>query len=85
MRNRGYYRHHRQRVINRKKKLMKHRGWKFKFDGMYSKNKIHCSCVMCNYDKVYGYDRFRYRKSEYFAKMDLEYYSSKMSFICVES
>ncbi|MCM3786235.1 hypothetical protein M3231_25085 [Neobacillus mesonae] len=50
-RTRGYYRHHRQRVIERKKKLIEdHLGWHVpncQF-GRLSKSKIHCSCSMCS-------------------------------------
>lgn len=70
-RNAAYYRHNRYRTINRKKNILAGRIWKYKYDGMYSKGKIHCSCKMCNFDKVHGYDIFRYRKAEYFYKLDL--------------
>ena len=48
-RERSYYRKMRAKHIRRKKSLAKHNfdyGY-FKYDGMYSKNKIHCSCGMC--------------------------------------
>ncbi|WP_226001842.1 hypothetical protein [Paenibacillus sp. BJ-4] len=47
-RNQAYLRHHRKRVIQRKKRLSAHRGWVVKFDGVFSKGKIHCSCWMCS-------------------------------------
>ena len=48
-RERSYYRKMRAKHIRRKKNLAKHNFYYgyFKYDGMYSKNKIHCSCGMC--------------------------------------
>ena len=48
-RSREYTRLQRDRVIKRKKKICKNCkniDW-YKFDGQYSKGKIHCSCGMC--------------------------------------
>lgn len=57
-RNRAYFRHHRKRVIQSKKRLSAHRGWVIKFDGVFSKGKIHCSCWMCsNKTKRLGYPK----------------------------
>lgn len=56
-RGRAYYRHHRDRVIKRKKSICKkHYGFSYySEDGMYSKGKIHCSCWMCSgKTKVHG-------------------------------
>lgn len=76
MRTRAYYRHHRERSIRRKKSVGRRKGWIYKYDGMYSKGKVHCSCKMCNYEKAYGYDKFRYRKQEYWYKLDKEEFGS---------
>lgn len=49
-RERSYYRRMRAKHIRRKKSLAEHNfgyGWCFEHDGMYSKNKVHCSCGMC--------------------------------------
>ena len=49
-RERSYYRRMRAKHIRRKKSLTEHNfgyGWCFEHDGMYSKNKVHCSCGMC--------------------------------------
>jgi hypothetical protein len=48
-RSRAYYRHHRKRVINRKKAIVKHGFWHVKDEqfGRLAKGKIHCSCWMC--------------------------------------
>ena len=46
-RDRGYFREMREKHIKRKKKISKHYCWHYKFDGQYSKGKIHCSCPMC--------------------------------------
>lgn len=47
--NRGYYREQREKHISRKKKIIHMNGnyWNYKFDGILSKGKIHCSCGMC--------------------------------------
>ena len=49
-RSRDYTRNQRERVIKRKKRICKdsHQNldW-YKYDGQYSKGKIHCSCGMC--------------------------------------
>ena len=49
MRDRNYYREMREKHIKRKKRISNsyHYPLKLKFDGMYSKGKIHCSCSMC--------------------------------------
>lgn len=49
VRNRAYYRKMRAKHIHRKKKIVNnvYNGFYYSFDGMYSKNKIHCSCIMC--------------------------------------
>lgn len=46
-RSRAYYRHHRNRVIQRKTKIAKHTGWYSPFTGYFAKGKVHCSCSMC--------------------------------------
>ena len=53
MRSRAYTREVRNKAIARKKKINGYHhdmGW-YKFDGMYSKGKVHCSCVMCAFRK----------------------------------
>ncbi|WP_156158181.1 hypothetical protein [Gordoniibacillus kamchatkensis] len=49
-RSRDYYRHHRKRVINRKRKIIKHFCWNVKKNeyGRLAKGKIHCSCWWCS-------------------------------------
>ena len=49
-RNRAYYRKMRIKHINRQKRINKSYGWYwyYKYDGMYSKGKIHCSCGLCS-------------------------------------
>jgi hypothetical protein len=49
-RDREYYREMREKHIKRKKRIS-HQGrdyWYYKFDGQYSKGKIHCSCPLCS-------------------------------------
>ena len=47
--NRGYYREMRHKHICRKKYINHALNdyWVYKYDGQYSKGKIHCSCGMC--------------------------------------
>ncbi|MFC0212118.1 hypothetical protein ACFFK0_06555 [Paenibacillus chartarius] len=49
-RSRAFYRHHRERVINRKKKVVKQGFWHVKDEqfGRLAKGKIHCSCWWCS-------------------------------------
>jgi len=59
-RTQDYYRHHRNRVIEKKKKFAKQcYGINYyKVDGKYSKGKIHCSCPMCsNKTKIHGFSK----------------------------
>ena len=56
-RDRSYYRKMRQKHIQRKKRICKSYpviGWWYLYDGMYSKNKIHCSCRMCREKDYFG-------------------------------
>lgn len=48
-RNRAYYRSMRAKHILRKKRIANSYYYplELKYDGMYSKGKIHCSCPMC--------------------------------------
>lgn len=52
-RTRAYRRDMRNRKIARKKRIVREvwndLEWWYKFDGQYSKGKIHCSCPMCQY------------------------------------
>lgn len=60
-RNSGYYRHHRERVINKKLYILKNiwnvdednHPW-VKYPGKLSKAKLNCSCKMCRYEKHYN-------------------------------
>lgn len=47
--NRGYYRDMRDKHIRRKKRIVHELNdyWVYKYDGQYSKGKIHCSCPLC--------------------------------------
>jgi len=76
-RDRGYYRKERIKHIQRKKRICDE-VWNdgdtyFKFDGQYSKGKIHCSCSLCAAKtRVNGYkisdqrkqDRMTYQEKE---------------------
>lgn len=46
-RSRDYYRKMRARAIKHKKHISAHY-WHYKFDGQYSKGKVHCSCPDCS-------------------------------------
>ena len=53
-RSRDYYRKMRAKHIKRKKNIVHNWKWGgdnpqyYQHDGMYSKNKIHCSCALCS-------------------------------------
>lgn len=54
-RNRSYYRDVRDRHIKRKLYILRdclHDPYTLKFDGMASKNKIHCSCILCAFHET---------------------------------
>ena len=55
MRNSAYYRWVRRKHIRRKKRIAAVcRNWWYPYDGMYSKNKVHCSCRMCRGKDYFG-------------------------------
>lgn len=66
-RDRSYYRKMRAKHIHRKKKLG--RWFKLKYDGMYSKNKIHCSCPMCT-RKTNNKGKNRLKHGNYYPSKD---------------
>lgn len=57
-RTKAYTRKMRAKHIKRKKAIVSHWSWftngYYPYDGMYSKNKIHCSCPMCKSKAYYG-------------------------------
>lgn len=57
-RDRAYTRKMRAKHILRKKRIVSHWSWfdtgYYPHDGMYSKNKIHCSCPLCKSKAYYG-------------------------------
>ena len=66
-RDRSYYRKMRAKHIHRKKKLG--RCFKLKYDGMYSKNKIHCSCPICT-RKTNNKGKNRLKHGNYYPSKD---------------
>ena len=58
VRTRAYTRKMRAKHIKRKKRIVSHWHWfesgYYPHDGMYSKNKIHCSCPLCKDKAFYG-------------------------------
>lgn len=73
----SYRRHHRYRVINRKKKIIKQTSWNVKFDGMLAKGKIHCGCGLCKFDRHAGYELFRYSKKLGHMQADINDYFTR--------
>ncbi|KML33631.1 hypothetical protein [Rossellomorea marisflavi] len=63
-RTRAYYRHQRRRVIEKKLDIVRHLWGKDEADpiphpfivnpGKLAKAKLHCSCVMCKYEKHFN-------------------------------
>lgn len=69
-RTRSFRRDVRNKTIARKKRICRaiygasiggfeNPGAWYKYDGQYSKGKIHCSCKMCTYSKYYGLPKFK--------------------------
>ena len=73
-RTRDYHRKMRAKHIKRKKNIVSHWHWfengYYPHDGMYSKNKIHCSCPLCK-DKAY-YGKHRFTRQEVHALLKLQ-------------
>lgn len=59
-RGRAYTRYQRKRHINRKKRIIHNMDdyWPYRYEGMLSKGKIHCSCPICRL-KSYEYAKKR--------------------------
>ena len=55
-RDKQYYRQMRRKHIRRKKRIVNAvcYNWRYPYDGMYSKNKVHCSCCMCRDKDCFG-------------------------------
>ena len=75
-REKAYRRYVRNKAIKRKKrirnKICGDGNTYYKFDGQYSKGKIHCSCPLCTYDKYYDLKRLEDFKQEKIFKSQLE-------------
>lgn len=75
-RSRSYYRHHRNRVIQRKTKIAKQIGWHSRSTGYFAKGKIHCSCWMCsNKTKYDGFPHSQIIQLERLSCQLSDYYS----------
>ena len=80
-RNRAYYRHHRNRVINRKRNIAKHIHWHIRYNQVsrLSKAKIHCSCGMCSKkSRLLGYPKSQRAMIEGFRTQINEYIHENM-------
>ena len=73
-RTRAYTRKMRAKAIKRKKRIVSNWHWfengYYPHDGMYSKNKIHCSCPLCK-DKAY-YGKHLFTRQEVHALLKLQ-------------
>lgn len=71
-RDKNYYRRMRIKHIRRKKRLACfscRNGWGYKYDGMYSKGKIHCSCPSCS-RKTNNKGKNRLKPGNYYSSKD---------------
>jgi hypothetical protein len=63
----------RAKAIKRKKIIVSHWHWfenrYFPHDGMYSKNKIHCSCPLCKSKAYYGKHIFTFQEVQAILKL----------------
>lgn len=84
-RTRAYYRHQRKRAIARKMYIFHdiqgnelaefHNGTVYPFvPGKFAKGKVHCSCKMCKYDKVYHIEKEKVKAQEKWLKQEVESY-----------
>ena len=75
-RTRAYRRDVRKRAIKRKKRICRENyGWDwFKVDGMYSKGKIHCGCILCKREKHYGIPTIREVRAQEYVRYCMEHY-----------
>ena len=77
-RTRSYRREVRNKAIRRKKRICHQVYWDgcdwYKYDGQYSKGKIHCSCKMCTYSKFYDLPRLSDYKDKEVVKSAMEDY-----------
>lgn len=68
----AYKREQREKHIKRKKRICNYYGFDwYKYDGMYDKGKIHCSCPMCTYEKTYDLPRLKDEIDKEKVKFDL--------------
>ena len=81
-RSRDYYRKMRAKHIKRKKNIVL--GWPgfengyYEHDGMYSKNKIHCSCSLCKAKAWYGKHMLTKQKQKAQLKQKEESYDNEI-------
>ena len=73
-RTRDYHRKMRAKHIKRKKRITSHYPGSdtfsyYKYDGMYSKNKIHCSCPLCKSKAYYGKHIFTFQEVKAILKL----------------
>jgi len=86
-RSRSYYRHQRERVINRKLKIIQF-AWGLeqrdaiehpfiKNPGRLSKAKINCSCQMCKHDKHFNIPKANVKSKKDLMEWDMKKYFNK--------
>lgn len=71
-RDRNYYRKMRAKNIRRKKRLANSiysNGWRYEYDGMYDKGKIHCSYPICS-RKTNNKGKNRLKHGNYYSSKD---------------
>jgi hypothetical protein len=72
-RTRAYTRKMRAKAIKRKKRIVSNWRWfengYYPHDGMYSKNKIHCSCPLCKSKAYYGKHVFTFQEVQAILKL----------------
>jgi hypothetical protein len=81
-RSRSYYRHQRNLAIERKKKIIKFTWYLYREDEItpkvvakLDKGKIHCSCPLCQLNKI---SKVKYEAMEKFDKKEIEEYYKVM-------
>ena len=84
-RSRDFIRKMRAKHIKRKKRITSHYHAGddypyYRFDGMYSKNKIHCSCLLCKSKAWYG--KYMLTKQEQKAKLKQQEELNEHQILC---
>ena len=79
-RSKAYTRHQRERVIQKKMKIVRNvfywddkEGIHTLVRGKFSKGKVHCSCRMCRYEQYHGIPKAKYKSKWDTMKKEIDF------------